>query len=340
VLPISVLVPTRNSMPLLPKHVEGMRLWLDLAEEVVVVDSHSQDGTREFLERELKHPGLRVLDHPPGLYQSWNFGLAQCRAKYIYISTIGDTITREGLEHLVKAAEGFACDVVISPPQMVREGAAVDRRWPVHELIESRKLQRPVAFSPFETFVFAFVNLRKAILGSSASNLYRGEVLRRAPFPTDFGTAGDLGWILQHAAEIRLGVIPETFSTFLFHPKVYAKSDYAVNDFAEKCLATARETLARAASNPGWGSAPGVVALRELDIAWGEYLQAKRRFKTSRAGRALWMLSPTNWRAYRAREEKLRRLRIAQTIAMQNVIGGDEASFKNVQPRMDTDGHG
>ena len=47
-LPISVLVPTRNSMSLLPKHVEAMRAWLDFVEEVVAVDSHSTDGTMEF----------------------------------------------------------------------------------------------------------------------------------------------------------------------------------------------------------------------------------------------------------------------------------------------------
>ena len=57
-LPISVLVPTRNSMSLLPQHVEAMRAWLDQVEEVVAVDSHSTDGTLEFLQRELKHPGL------------------------------------------------------------------------------------------------------------------------------------------------------------------------------------------------------------------------------------------------------------------------------------------
>src|SRR5215207_3790096 len=142
-LPISVLVPTRNSMPLLPKHVESMRPWIDLAQEVVAVDSHSQDGTRQFLERELKHPNVRVLDHPPGLYQSWNFGIGQCQAKYIYVSTIGDTMERRGMERLAAAAERLAADVVVSPPRMVREGRDEGRRWPVHELIAARQLGQP-----------------------------------------------------------------------------------------------------------------------------------------------------------------------------------------------------
>jgi glycosyltransferase involved in cell wall biosynthesis len=53
----------------------ALRSWLDLAQEVVVVDSESSDGTVEFLQSELRHPNLRFLSHPPGLYQSWNFGI-------------------------------------------------------------------------------------------------------------------------------------------------------------------------------------------------------------------------------------------------------------------------
>jgi glycosyltransferase involved in cell wall biosynthesis len=320
-LPLSVLVPTRNSMPLLPKHVEAMRLWLDQAEEVIVVDSHSNDGTPVYLERELKHSGLRVLSHPPGLYQSWNFGIAQCRAKYIYISTIGDTITRSGLEQLVAAAERFSCDVVISPPQMVRKEQLVPRRWPVHDLVVERNLRQPIVLSPLESFVFAFVNLRKAILGSSASNLYRRDVLQRRPFPIDFGTAGDLGWILQHAADLRFGIVPETFSTFLFHPKVYAKSDYAVNDFAEKCLATARATLARHLTSAEWNRAGSTEVVSALADAWEEFLSAKRAFKMARGGRAWWILSVANWRAYQVRRDKLRQLRERQEAAMKLVVG-------------------
>jgi glycosyltransferase involved in cell wall biosynthesis len=318
-LPISVLVPTRNSMPLLPKHVESMRAWMDLAEEIVVVDSHSTDGTLEFLQRELKHPRLRVLTHPPGLYQSWNFGIARCEAKYLYISTIGDTITRAGLEHLVSAAESLSCDIVVSPPQMLREGQPAARRWPIHEFVADRSLQQPVALEPFETFIFAFVNLRKAILGSSASNLYRCDLLQRAPFPTDFGTAGDLGWILQHAAEVRLGITPEIFSTFLFHPKVYAKSDYAVDDFAEKCLATARAAMARHAQSSNWDSAASAEVLEPLGVAWEEFLKAKRTFEAAKKKRPSWVFFPAGWQAYLERNRRARILQKKQDAAMERV---------------------
>src|SRR5258705_10933855 len=97
---LGVLVPTLNCASLVPAHLESMRSWFDFASEIVVVDSHSDDGTIDLLREGLKHPGLRILQHPRGLYQSWNFGINQITSKYTYVSTVGDSISRAGLEHL------------------------------------------------------------------------------------------------------------------------------------------------------------------------------------------------------------------------------------------------
>ncbi len=100
-LPISVVVPTLNVMPMLPEHVAGMQGWLDLVEEVVVVDSESTDGTCDYIEqhigRSFGEGRLRFFSRPRGLYQAWNYGIDQVRAPYTYISTVGDTISREGI---------------------------------------------------------------------------------------------------------------------------------------------------------------------------------------------------------------------------------------------------
>ena len=73
-------------MPYLQRHVEGLNGWLDLAQEVVVVDSFSTDGTVEYLRRHLKHPAVTYITHPPGLYASWNHGITQITAKYVFIA--------------------------------------------------------------------------------------------------------------------------------------------------------------------------------------------------------------------------------------------------------------
>src|SRR5207302_1845364 len=114
-------------------------------EELIVVDSFSTDGTFELLQTELRHPRLSLLQFPPGLYQSWNHGIRQVNAKYTYISTIGDTITREGLEHLAATADALGSDVVISRPQFFTPNgeAMPDRRWPIHQVFDSGRITQP-----------------------------------------------------------------------------------------------------------------------------------------------------------------------------------------------------
>ena len=246
------------------------------------------------------------------------FTNAQCRAKYIYISTVGETITREGIESLFRAAESLHADVVISPPRMVKmSGEAKDKTWPVHWLIEELKLKDSTAFEGGDVQLFAVTNLLRGILGSSASNLYRAEVLQRFPFRTDFGTAGDLAWGLEHAGEIRLAIVPQSFSTFVFHPKSYAKSDYAVNDFNEKCLAVARGALDRSASRTSVAlDHAKVQALsHELLLAWEKYLVEKQRVVQAKRS-PVWWLSPAAWRAHRTRAETFRALATLQHNAM------------------------
>ena len=218
-LPLGVVIPTKNSMPYLPGHLEKMGEWQDLAEEIVVVDSFSTDGTLDFLKSNLVHPKISFLSHPPGLYQSWNHGVANISARWAYISTTGDTITRAGIEKLVAAAESLAADVVISKPAF-RQGdgqPAADIFWPIDDIIATLRITSPRKLAKLEAMVFAVVHATGALLGSSASNLYRIEILKRFPFPADFGTAGDGAWGLMHAAEAAWVVVPEKFSTFLIH---------------------------------------------------------------------------------------------------------------------------
>ena len=318
-LPISVMLPTRNSMALLPAHLGAMRAWLDLAQEVVIVDSASTDGTIELLQRELMHSDARFLSHPPGLYHSWNFGIAQCRAPYVYISTVGEQITRDGLGALVSAAESLQADVVISPPRMVYvDGRTRSKVWPIHALLEATRPAGPVAFEGAAAQLFAVAYVLRGILGSSASNLYRTDVLRRFPFRVDFGTAGDLAWGLEHAARLRMAVVPQSVSTFVFHPKSYAKSDYAVVDFNGKCLA-----LARAAIQPMKGGPPpgdsGIEALSEQLIeAWARFLDEKKTLADAKRS-ALWWLSPAAWRQHWCRAAAARALADLQGAALRRV---------------------
>lgn len=230
--PIGVLIPTRNSMSLLSRHVETMRCWLDLAQEIVVVDSESSDGTVEFLRKQLPAGKTRFFSHAPGLYQSWNFGVRQISARYTYVSTVGDEMSRDGFTHLAEVAERFSCDVVISPPIFVAENGKPMRAnpWPVHEIISLWNLENEICIEGILPFAMALSFLPFALLGSSAGNLYRTTTLQQNPFPTEFGLNGDGAWGFLNALTTRFGITPRPVSFFRKHRKVYHRAEYATVD--------------------------------------------------------------------------------------------------------------
>ncbi len=310
-LPLSVLVPTRNCAALLPAHLEAMRAWAPAVREIVVVDSQSSDATLSLIAGGLKHPRLRILQHPPGLYQSWNFGLTQLEAEFGYISTVGETITLAGLRHLVGAAQNLKCDAVISKPRFISEtGTALpDPGWPIEDILAVLRPAAPVALAGPALFFFTLLHYRNAILGSSASNLYRSAVLRARPFPTDYGTAGDGGWCLEHCAGVRIGVTPAVFSTFQEHPKAYPRSEYAVDRLSRKMLGRIEKTFAEAS----WRSAEfGATAsrLRVLEILalLRGQLDCQEALERARSSRWPWSLNPKAWRARRERNRLAARL--------------------------------
>jgi hypothetical protein len=296
---LGVVIPTLNCAGLLPAHLDSLRHWIDLATEVVVVDSQSEDGTVEIIRECLKHPGLRILQHPRGLYQSWNFGISQLNTKYTYVSTVGDTITRSGMRHLLKAAEQFQCDGVLSRPRFIAEhGCTADPYWPIDDLLTALRPPAPMMVESIILFFYALQHIPAGILGSSASNLYRTDILKRHPFPLDFGTTGDAAWGLAHVMEHRFAVTPEIISTFRFHPKAYSADEYAVRNLADKMLGVARETIEKKLSpEPSPGAVANGAGWEQLIRAASEYRRWKVRLDSARHRTLPWFLSPQAWKA-------------------------------------------
>lgn len=309
-------------MPYLARHVEGLRPWLDLAAEVVVVDSFSTDGTVDFLRANLTHPALRFLTHPPGLYASWNHGIAQIRSKYVFIATTGDTITRAGVCQLVEAAESLACDVVISRPSFcdVSGQPVPDKQWPADDVIATLDVKQPRRLQPFEAAVFAAANATDALTGSSASDLFRTEVMQRHPFPTNFGYSGDSAWSWMHAAEVAWGIVPERFSTFVLHPTTASAAE------RQSLLAGLRADAVLRVAMDSWRRT-GVITEQMLPRALWEsllagltsYFDAKAAFDQNRHQSVPWVLNPQAWRNRMQRERAAKELRRLKHAAL---LGG------------------
>jgi hypothetical protein len=244
---LSVVVPTYNCAPLMERHLASMAAWSDLADEIIVVDSRSTDGTLDLIRSRLRHPNLRIIERDRGLYQSWNEGIAATTGDWVYISTAGDTIERDHLLHLLDLGERAAADVVISPPRFVDEAGAAceDQNWPPGKIIADSGRDGPFTLTDEAGFVLTFVHCPSAILGSSASNLYRGDHLRARPFPSEFKGAGDSVWILRHTAQSRLCFTPQAGSTFCVHPKEEDIRDDKLAELVAKVLAEKEAALAQ-----------------------------------------------------------------------------------------------
>lgn len=219
---LSVVMPTYNCRALLGRHIDAMLGWIDLADEIIVVDSRSTDGSLQFIRDRLRHPKIRFIERERGLYASWNEGISSTVGSWVYISTAGDTIDRTQLLHLHELGERTAADVVISQPRFVDErGEPIpELKWPAHEIIANcADGSRPFMLSPTALAILASIHCPGCILGSSASNLYRGDVLRARPFPTDFRGGGDTVWLMRHSLSLRACLTPRVGSVFCVHRK-------------------------------------------------------------------------------------------------------------------------
>ncbi|MBU6302387.1 MAG: glycosyltransferase [Verrucomicrobia bacterium] len=221
---VSVVIPTLNSMRLLQPVLPEMRSWLEEVGEVIVVDSHSTDGTMERLREALDFPHVRFLTHPPGLYASWNFGIGQATRKWVHIATAGDALRREDLVHLVRTAEENDADVVVAPPVFVdEEGQALpDPNWPVLQLLEAHPGQDELVLSGEELAYFALFHCHPPFrydcwMGSSASNLYRTSVLQVNPFPTHARHFGDTLFGLENARNLKAVFSRRRCGRFVVH---------------------------------------------------------------------------------------------------------------------------
>jgi glycosyltransferase involved in cell wall biosynthesis len=286
-----------------------MAAWLDLAHEVIVVDSRSNDGTREYLAERLRHPALRFIDRDRGLYQSWNEGIAATKGDWVYVSTAGDTIERGHLLKLMKAGTETRADVVISPCRFVDEAG---------KALPGTTKGNPAILRGFggKTFMVTPPDVRdyvaldagiQGLLGSCASDLFQGDFLRARPFPTNYGTHGDIAWTLRHAHEMRLCVVPEIGSTFCRHEKERLEEAAELTEIFDRIYA---------AEIRAGGPLPGLtlsLAIRSWRSRRKQYVREDAPFRGRLASLVGFFLKLLL--SVRQAPRKLRRLSSARTLA-------------------------
>lgn len=307
-LPFGIVIPTKNSMKYLPNHVRNLSTWIDLAEQVVVVDSFSKDGTVDFIKKNLRHPNLHFVDHPPGLYASWNHGIRQLATEFCYISTVGDSLTRAGADHLVSTAKRLQCDVLVSRPDFVNEAgwACNGPEWPMDDIVKTLQLREPCRLSSAVMVATALAHIGGAMTGSCASDLFHTVTLQNYPFPSDFGVAGDGAWSLENIGRSVWAVTPQKITTFRRHPPTASakeiKAGKVSSNFAQKANKVVTEWLQSCPAGVPAEICADIKQLLSLSI---EYERFCRRCDVFRKGKWPWILNPQAWLA-RARRNELK----------------------------------
>jgi glycosyltransferase involved in cell wall biosynthesis len=302
---LGVVIPTLNCASLLEGHLNSLESWLDTADEIVVVDSHSEDGTWEIVRSRLAGPKTFFYQRPKGLYQAWNYGVSRLSTQLTYFSTVGDHITKDGLEHLRQVANSTVADVVISPPAFVEEQgspAETPPHWPVQELIQVLEIKAPRLIDDWILLLLSLENPVDAILGSSASNIYRTAKLQERPFPTNYGSVGDGAWGIGNIFNYRLAVTPECFSLFREHPKSYSINTYAVSDLDTRLFDLLVENMDKLIrSSSAHRKRAETLKCRELAQLVKQRMTWQKKLETTRHATVPWLFNPQAWRSRKMR---------------------------------------
>ncbi len=325
-LPLSVIIPTSNQSAQIPAHLTSLDRWLDLAQDVAVVDAYSADGTIELLRSGLFHRRSQFFQQSLGFHSAINFGVSQLEGEFIYVSRPGDAITREGILHLVETAQRLGSDVLLSPPceepaageDAISATTIARALWPVEQMLTTSPPGRPALLRRTSAFYLALANALggpfQSLLGGISCDLFRADTLRARPFPEGSGQAGDTLWVLQHGLEISFGVTPQACASF--HPEEDELSKREKADLrrakaqAPTLASNAIGAALRETSAPGREDLAGLQ--RYLESARG-LMEARGSLKRFHQQDILWFLRPAAWRARKSAECHRRDWREADT---------------------------
>lgn len=139
---------------------------------------------------------------------------------------------------------------MVSPPAFELDPLTLRKLkpWPIHELLDRLCIDSPTLIPQVDLYLLAVFYLRKVILGSSASSLYKTKTLKKLPFPEDYGPAGDSAWTLKYNYQVSIGFAPKCISSFLIHNKPNPIAGER-GELETKLLELVQETIDSSAQN-------------------------------------------------------------------------------------------
>lgn len=261
--------------------------------ELVIVDSHSDDGSLAVLEEHARQDArIRIQQAPrDGIYSNINRAIELARGRYIYLATSDDTMEPECLERMVAALEahpecGLAHCCLTIIDELGRPVAANDA-W------ESYGTQRyfggwlkkaHVRRAPHDGLLH-FRNF--TVFTSLTQLLVRREVYGRLGlFRTDVGSHADFAWGIRVGLLESVIHVPHALATWRRHSGQATRADAllrarAAGEFG-RLAAEALEWLEGVRPE----LAGAIRARRVLSHYWADEIETRLHFATTRFSRA------------------------------------------------------
>lgn len=191
---VSVVVPTRNGMSTLPALVRALGTQDDPEpRELIVVDSGSTDGTREYAQR----VATRVIDMPPAAFDhgtARNLGVESARGPLVVL-TVQDArpVHAEWLSRLLAPLRTNPSVAGAFARQQPRPDASAPTRLQLCGWVASRETSRTVTLQPGEFEQMRPADRLERCAFDNVSAAIRREVWARCPFEAT-PIAEDLRW--------------------------------------------------------------------------------------------------------------------------------------------------
>lgn len=223
---VSICLPNLNTRSFLPERFETICNQSFQDWELLVYDSHSNDGAWEYIcEIASRDPRMRVWQGPrEGTPGSWNPCIREARGEYVYIATSDDTMALDCLEKLVNALEAHQeCDLAHCPLRAIDElgnDVVETQRWwseasAFAQSSGSLLNRRHVRRAPFDGLLHL---LGTSVYVSITQLLIRRNLFDRIGlFESRWGSIGDFNWTMRAGLVANTIHVPDTWGGWRLH---------------------------------------------------------------------------------------------------------------------------
>jgi glycosyltransferase involved in cell wall biosynthesis len=239
---ISICVPNLNTLPFLRERFDSIFQQTFSDWELFVYDSHSDDGSWEFIQEIAStDKRIRIVQGPrEGVYPAWNECLRQTNGEYVYIATSDDSMSPDFLEKMIGALEEHRqCELAHSNLVIVNERGEklTHLTWPEctvfadgsPEFLEIPHVRR----APYNGLLQ--LSGQHTILSITQVVIRRSIFSRTGNFPNWWGSISDFNWEMKAGLVANMVHVPDTFATWRIHSRqATASQDFASAEYFKK----------------------------------------------------------------------------------------------------------